>query len=140
MTTELEGRVGLVTGGTSGIGRDTAILFAKAGAKVVVAGRREAEGNETIDLIHAACGEGLFVKADVSKTSDVEMLVRKTVETFGRLDIAFIMPGSRAVGHPSPSNPKKTGIAPSTSISKAFGYASSTKFVKCLSRAVVELS
>jgi len=49
MTAELEGEVALVTGGTSGIGRDTAVLFAKAGAKVVVAGWREPEGNETIE-------------------------------------------------------------------------------------------
>ena len=54
MTTELEGKVALVAGGTSGIGRDTAVLFAKAGAKVVVAGRREPEGNETIELIRTA--------------------------------------------------------------------------------------
>jgi NAD(P)-dependent dehydrogenase (short-subunit alcohol dehydrogenase family) len=89
MTAELQSKVVLVTGGTSGIGRDTAILFAKAGAKVVVAGRREAEGAETIDLIHAAGGEGVFVKTDVSKASEVEMLVQKTVERFGRLDVAF---------------------------------------------------
>lgn len=89
MTTELKGKVGLVTGGTSGIGRDAAILFAKAGAKVVVAGRREVEGKETINLIRAVGGEGLFVKADVSKAADVEALVQKTVEKFGRLDVAF---------------------------------------------------
>jgi NAD(P)-dependent dehydrogenase (short-subunit alcohol dehydrogenase family) len=89
MTTELEGKVGLVTGGTSGVGRDTAVLFAKAGAKVVVAGRREPEGNETVELIHAAGGDGLFVKTDVSKASEVDTLVQKTVEKFGRLDIAF---------------------------------------------------
>ncbi len=86
---ELEGKVGLVTGGTSGIGRDASVLFAKAGAKVVVAGRREVEGKETVDLIRAAGGEGLFVKADVSKASEVEMLVRKTADKFGRLDVAF---------------------------------------------------
>ena len=89
MIGELQGKVGIVTGGTSGIGRETAILFAKAGARVVVAGRREAEGKETVDLIRAAGGEGLFVKTDVAKTADVEALVRKTVEKFGRLDIAF---------------------------------------------------
>jgi NAD(P)-dependent dehydrogenase (short-subunit alcohol dehydrogenase family) len=89
MTRELEGKIGLVTGGTSGIGRDASVLFARAGAKVVVAGRREVEGKETVDLIQAAGGEGLFVKADVSRAADVEALVQKTVEKFGRLDVAF---------------------------------------------------
>jgi NAD(P)-dependent dehydrogenase (short-subunit alcohol dehydrogenase family) len=89
METELRGKVAIVTGGTSGIGRDAALLFAKSGAKVVVAGRREVEGKETIDLVQAAGGEGLFVKTDVSRAADVDLLVRKTVEKFGRLDIAF---------------------------------------------------
>ena len=97
MTTELQGKVGLVTGGTSGIGRDTAVLFAKAGAKVVVAGRREKEGNETIELIRAAGGDGLFVKTDVSKASEVEALVKKAVEKFGRLDVAFNNAGIEGV-------------------------------------------
>ncbi len=65
------------------------MLFAKAGAKVVISGRREAEGNETIALVRAAGGEGLFVKGDVAKAAEVEMLVQKTVEKFGRLDVAF---------------------------------------------------
>jgi NAD(P)-dependent dehydrogenase (short-subunit alcohol dehydrogenase family) len=89
MTTELKGKVALVTGGTSGIGREAAVLFAKTGAKVVVAGRRENEGNETIDLIRAAGGDGLFVKSDVSRAGEVAALVQKTVEKFGRLDVAF---------------------------------------------------
>jgi NAD(P)-dependent dehydrogenase (short-subunit alcohol dehydrogenase family) len=89
LSTELQNKVALVTGGTTGIGRETAILFAKAGAKVVVSGRRETEGKETIDLIRAAGGDGLFVKSDVSKSSDVQSLVQKTVEKVGRLDIAF---------------------------------------------------
>jgi NAD(P)-dependent dehydrogenase (short-subunit alcohol dehydrogenase family) len=86
---DLHNKVALITGGTSGIGRDAAILFAKAGAKVVVSGRRETEGNETIGLIRAAGGDGLFVKSDVSKSVDVQSLVQKTVEKFGRLDLAF---------------------------------------------------
>ena len=100
MIRELEGKVGLVTGGTSGIGRDTAVLFAKAGAKVVVAGRRELEGNETIELVRAAGGDGLFVKADVSKASEVETLIRKAVERFGRLDVAFNNAGIEGVWVP----------------------------------------
>ena len=89
MSAELQNKVALVTGGTTGIGRDTAVLFANAGAKVVVSGRRETEGKETSNLIRAAGGDGLFVKSDVSKPSDVQSLVQKTVEKFGRLDIAF---------------------------------------------------
>jgi NAD(P)-dependent dehydrogenase (short-subunit alcohol dehydrogenase family) len=93
MTTEsygdLQGKVAFITGGTTGIGRDTAVLFAKHGAKVVITGRREAEGNETIALVKAAGGEGLFVKSDVSKSADVHSAVQKTVEKFGRLDLAF---------------------------------------------------
>src|SRR6201987_2583449 len=86
---ELQGKVALITGGTTGIGRDTAVLFAKEGAKVVFTGRREAEGNETLALIRAAGGDGLFLKSDVSKASDVQSIVQKTVEKYGRLDIAF---------------------------------------------------
>src|SRR6202795_5375435 len=100
MTTELDGKVGLVTGGTCGIARDTAVLFAKAGAKVVVAGRREAEGKETIDLIRAAGGDGLLVKTDVSRAADVRALVQKTVEKFGRLDVAFNNAGIEGTWNP----------------------------------------
>jgi len=89
MTAELQNKIALITGGTTGIGRDTAVLFAKNGAKIVVSGRRETEGNEAIALVRAAGGDGLFVKSDVSKPADVQSLIAKTVETFGRLDIAF---------------------------------------------------
>jgi len=100
MTAELGGKVGLVTGGTSGIGRETAVLFAKAGAKVVVAGRRDKEGQETIELVRAAGGDGLFVKTDVSKGSEVEALIQKTAEKFGRLDVAFNNAGIEGVWSP----------------------------------------
>jgi len=100
MTRELEGKVGLVTGGTSGVGRETSVLFAKSGAKVVIAGRREPEGEETIELIRASGGEGLFVKADVSKASEVEALIQKAVERFGRLDVAFNNAGIEGVWAP----------------------------------------
>ena len=86
---ELRGKVALITGGTTGIGRDTAVLFAKQGAKVVITGRREAEGNETIRLVKAAGGDGIFVKGDVAKGADVQTFVQKTAEKYGRLDVAF---------------------------------------------------
>jgi NAD(P)-dependent dehydrogenase (short-subunit alcohol dehydrogenase family) len=100
MTGELQGKVGLVTGGTSGIGRETAVLFAKAGAKVVIAGRREKEGQETVEQVRAAGGDGLFVKTDVAKAPEVEALVQKTVEQFGRLDVAFNNAGTEGVWSP----------------------------------------
>ncbi|MGH9740842.1 MAG: SDR family oxidoreductase [Candidatus Acidiferrum sp.] len=96
----LEGKVGLVTGGTSGIGRDTAVLLAKSGVKVVVAGRREREGEETLELVRAAGGDGLFLKADVSKAPEVEMLIQKAAERFGRLDVAFNNAGIEGVWVP----------------------------------------
>ena len=100
MGRDLEGKVALVTGGTSGIGRETAVLFAKAGAKVVVAGRREVEGQETIELIRAAGGDGLFVKTDVSQLAEVDALIKKTTEKFARLDFAFNNAGIEGVWSP----------------------------------------
>jgi NAD(P)-dependent dehydrogenase (short-subunit alcohol dehydrogenase family) len=89
MIATLAGKVALVTGGTSGIGRATAIAYAQQQAKVVVVGRRMDEGEETVRLIQEAGGEAIFVQADVTKEADVEAMVDKAVSVFGRLDIAF---------------------------------------------------
>lgn len=83
------GKVVLVTGGTSGIGRETAIQFAKQGAKVVVAGRRTEEGNAVVNEIESAGGEAIFIQTDVTKEDQVKHLVEETVRHYGRLDIAF---------------------------------------------------
>src|SRR6516162_5891719 len=82
-------KVALITGGTAGIGRVTAIAFAERGANVVVAGRREAEGAESVALIQKAGGHGLFVRTDVNIEAEVAALVARTLEQFGRLDFAF---------------------------------------------------
>ena len=89
MNTSLKDKVALVTGGTSGIGEAAALALAREGAKVVVAGRRESEGQAVVKAIEKAGGEALFVKADVSREADVKALVDKTVARFGRLDFAF---------------------------------------------------
>jgi NAD(P)-dependent dehydrogenase (short-subunit alcohol dehydrogenase family) len=85
----LQNKVALVTGGTSGIGRATAIAYAQHQAKVVVVGRRIDEGEETVRSIKEAGGEAIFVQADITKEADVKAMVDKTVSVFGRLDIAF---------------------------------------------------
>ena len=89
MTNTLKGKVALVTGGTAGIGRETAIALAIAGAKVIVSGRRIEQGEETINLIRHKGGEATFVQADVSQATEVERTIAKAVETYGSLDCAF---------------------------------------------------
>jgi NAD(P)-dependent dehydrogenase (short-subunit alcohol dehydrogenase family) len=86
---EFQGKVAIVTGGTSGIGRAAAVAYAREGAKVVVAGRRAAEGEETVGLLRARGGDGFFVTTDVSKSAQVKELVERTMQKFGRLDFAF---------------------------------------------------
>jgi len=92
------GKVVHVTGGTSGIGRAAAEAFAAEGAKVVVSGRREPEGNAVVDGIRTAGGEAAFVRADVSKEDEVKQLVAKTVAKYGRLDVAFNNAGVEWMG------------------------------------------
>lgn len=85
----LEGKVALVTGGGSGIGRAAAIVFAREGAKVVIGDVGEEGGDETVTMIKEADGEAMFVKTDVSKADQVKALIDETIKTHGRLDIAF---------------------------------------------------
>ncbi|MBW4606556.1 MAG: SDR family oxidoreductase [Hassallia sp. WJT32-NPBG1] len=99
MTGQFDGKVALVTGASSGIGRATAIAFARVGAKVVAASRRIAEGEETVRRIQEAGGEAIFVQTDVSRATEVEALVNKTVDTYGRLDCACNNAG-RAIFRP----------------------------------------
>jgi NAD(P)-dependent dehydrogenase (short-subunit alcohol dehydrogenase family) len=100
MPAVLENRVALITGGTSGIGRATAIAMAAVGAKVVLTGRRESEGQAVERAIADAGGEALFVKADVGRAEDADVMVRAAVDRFGRLDIAFNNAGVNGVAKP----------------------------------------
>jgi NAD(P)-dependent dehydrogenase (short-subunit alcohol dehydrogenase family) len=87
MKNTFKDKVALVTGASFGIGRATALAFAKKGAKVVLADW--VENPETMDLIKKNGGEAIFIKCDVSKTKDVKALIQKTIATYGRLDFAY---------------------------------------------------
>jgi NAD(P)-dependent dehydrogenase (short-subunit alcohol dehydrogenase family) len=91
-------KVVLITGGTSGIGKATAIAFANAGAKVVLTGRREKEGKEVAAEITKPGGIAAFIQADVSKDADVKRAVDFVLSTHGRLDVAFNNAGVEIVG------------------------------------------
>src|SRR6266699_1083463 len=88
-TRTFSGKVAIVTGGSSGLGKDKAIQFARAGAKVVLTGRRDKEGAQVVAEIKKLGGDAAFVRADVAKDADVKAMVDFTVDKFGRLDVAF---------------------------------------------------
>jgi NAD(P)-dependent dehydrogenase (short-subunit alcohol dehydrogenase family) len=83
----LASKVAIITGAGAGIGRSTALLFAKEGAKVVVADCDSEGGAETVSFIREDGGEATFIQVDVSKATDVEKMVKTTVERYGKLDI-----------------------------------------------------
>ncbi len=85
----LNGKVALVVGGSTGIGRATAIAFGQAGAKVVVAGRGKERGKETEALVQQTGVEALFIETDVTSDRSVSALIEQTVEKFGHIDAAF---------------------------------------------------
>src|SRR5256885_2641685 len=97
-TKKFSDKVALVTGGTSGIGKATATEFARAGAKVVLSGRREKEGANVVAEIQQLGADAAFVRADVAKDPDVKAMVDFTVATYGRLDIAFNNAGVEWIG------------------------------------------
>ena len=86
---KFDGKVALVTGASSGIGKETALLFAKHGAKVVAAARRKEEGEATVREIIANGGEAIFVQTDVADEKQIEKLISETLKKYGRLDMAF---------------------------------------------------
>lgn len=85
----LKGKVAIVTGSTSGMGRATAEMYAREGAKVVVTGRNEARAKEVVDKIKAEGNEAIYIVADMTKLEDVKMIFDKTMEAYGTVDILF---------------------------------------------------
>ena len=96
------GKVALITGAGSGIGRATALALADAGARIVVADVNEAGGRETIDMLEKAGAKAAFVQTDVTKRDELERMVSFTEETFGGLDIAY---NNAGIGTPRPTFP-----------------------------------
>ncbi len=85
----LQNKVAIITGASSGIGRESALLFAAEGARVVVADVNDEGGRETVKLVQAQNGEAVFVQADVSKAEDSERMVAEAERQFGKLDVLF---------------------------------------------------
>ena len=94
---KLTNKVSLITGYGSGMGRAAALLFAREGAKVSGADINNKIGEETAALVRQKGGETIFVQADVSKTADIEKMIKKTVDTYGRIDILF---NNAGIPHP----------------------------------------
>ena len=98
MQNDYTNKIVLITGGTSGIGKVTAIAFANAGAKVVLTGRREKEGADVVAEIKKLGGTASFVRADVSKDTDIVKAIDFVVANHGRLDVAFNNAGVEMLG------------------------------------------
>ena len=89
MTDPFDGKVALVTGASSGMGRASALAFAEAGAKLIAVDVDVEGGEETVGLIKGNGGEAIFIRADVSQAQEVESMVEKAIETYHQLDCAF---------------------------------------------------
>ena len=94
----LKGKVAIITGAGSGLGRATATLFAKEGAKVVVAANSEKDGEQTVKAIKEAGGDAILVRVDVTKASDLEKAVKAAMDKYGKLDIMFNNAGTPGPG------------------------------------------
>ncbi|MBN1929931.1 MAG: SDR family NAD(P)-dependent oxidoreductase [Chlorobiaceae bacterium] len=120
MAGRMDGKVALVTGAGSGIGRATALAFARKSTRVVVVNDMVENVEETVRMIRETGGEALFVKADVSKAAEVEAMVNEAVNAYDGLDFAHNNAGIEGDMVPRrPNARRRTGIAPSPPIRRA---------------------
>ena len=98
MDDSLRGKIALVTGGSSGIGRATALAFARQGARVVVADITRRDGEQTVQMTERAGGSAIFLHTDITQSTQVESMVSETVRAYGRLDFAFNNAGVEGTG------------------------------------------
>jgi NAD(P)-dependent dehydrogenase (short-subunit alcohol dehydrogenase family) len=101
----LQDKVALITGAGSGIGRETATLFAREGASVVVVDVNDAAGQETVSMIEAAGGQATYVHADISQAADCEKMVRTAEERYGKLNVLF---NNAGISHINDDNAETT--------------------------------
>jgi len=102
----LEGKVAIITGAASGIGRQAAIIFAQEGAKIIVVDINKEGGRETVDTIKRKGGKAIFLEGDVAKAKDAKMIVDKSIKSFGRVDILFNNAGIDPYGSVTESTDK----------------------------------
>jgi NAD(P)-dependent dehydrogenase (short-subunit alcohol dehydrogenase family) len=107
MAGQLQNKVVLVTGGGRGIGQVTALAMAREGARVVIANRTVAEGEESVGLITSAGGEAAFVQTDVTRTAEVAAVIAHAVQRYGRLDCAFNNAGYEGMRVPTAEIPEE---------------------------------
>lgn len=98
---KLKDRVAIITGGGSGIGRAASLIFAREGAKVVVADMIDANGEETVNLICVAGGEAIFIHTDVTSATEAERLIMRAIDTYGGLEILFNVAGKGQISKPA---------------------------------------
>lgn len=98
MSGDMVGKVALVTGGSSGIGKAAGLAFAREGARIVIASRDQSHGEQAVRDIQSAGGEALWVQTDVSQAAEAQRMVEKTIQVYGRLDYAFNNGGSGGMG------------------------------------------
>jgi NAD(P)-dependent dehydrogenase (short-subunit alcohol dehydrogenase family) len=123
MSRQLDSRVAVVTGGSSGIGRAAAVAFAKAGAKVVIASRSVAGGEETVRSIRDSGGDAVFVQTDVTRAADIEALMAATVQTLAASTAPSTMRALPEAGSGWPNTPKRPSITRSPPTSRVSGCA-----------------